>query len=113
MSTETEYRAMADTALELRQLHNLLRDMYVSVIISIPIYCDNKSAIAIASNPVFHDRTEHIEVDCHITRQEYKKHMISLSYILSGAQLAELFTKAQTSHQFYQVISKLFVFDPP
>ena len=53
-STEAEYRAMDDTTLELRWIQALLRDMQVDVPTPIPMYCDNKSAIAIASNPVFH-----------------------------------------------------------
>jgi len=72
----------------------------VPVVIHIHMQCHNKSDIAIASNPVFHDRTKHIEVDCQITRQEYEKGEITLPYVPSEAQLADLFTKAQTSQQF-------------
>ena len=68
LSTEDEYRAMASTTLELCWLCDLLCDM--DVITPILIHCDNKSVIVIASNPIFHDRTRHIEVNCLITRQE-------------------------------------------
>ena len=62
------HRAMAETTLELRWLHDLLCDMGVSVVAHVPMHCDNKSAIVIASKSVFHDRTKHIEINCHITR---------------------------------------------
>ena len=75
---------MANTALELRWLHNLLCYMGASSITPFLMHCDNKSAMAIASNPVFHNLTKNIEVDCHITRQEYEKGKIILLY-LSGA----------------------------
>ena len=89
---------MADIALELRWLRDLLCDMGVSVITNVPMHCDNKSVITIASNLVFHDCTKHIEIDSHITRQEYEKCMIILLYVSSRAQLADLFNKAHTSH---------------
>ena len=77
------------------------------------MHCDNKSVIAITFKHVFHDRTKHIEIDCYITRQEYEKGMITLPYVPSGAQLADLFTKAQTSTQFREILFKLSMFDPP
>src|SRR3954467_5849452 len=72
-STEAEYRAMADTILEIHWLCKFLSDIEISIKTPISMHCDNKSAIAIASNPVFHNRTKHIDVDCHITRQAYEK----------------------------------------
>ena len=63
-SIEAKYRAMADTTLEFRWLCDLLCDMGVFMVAPVLMHCDNKSAIAIASNPVIHDRTKHIEVDC-------------------------------------------------
>ena len=103
---------MAEATLELRWLCDLLCDMGVCVVAPIPMHCD-KSAIAITSKPVFHDHTKHIEIDYHITRQEYEKGRITLPYVPSGAQLAELFTKAQTSTQFHENLFKLSMFDPP
>jgi len=76
---------MADIALELRWLRGLLCDMGVSIVTLIHMHCDNKSAIAIASNLVIHGRTKHIEVDCHITHQEYEKGKIPLPYVSSEA----------------------------
>ena len=77
------------------------------------MHCDNKNVISIASNLVFHYRTTYIKVDYHITRQEYEKGKITLPYIPSVAQLADLFTKAQSYQQFREVLSKLSAFDPP
>jgi len=87
--------------------------MSVSVVAQVPMHCDNNCAIAIVSNPVFHDRIKYIEVDCHITRQEYEKGKITLPYVPSGAQLADLFTKSQTSTKFREILLKLSMLDPP
>jgi len=57
-STKAKYHAMADTTSELRWLGDLLCDMGVSVFAPVPMHCDNKSVIAIASKHVFHDRTK-------------------------------------------------------
>jgi len=81
-STEAGYRALADTTLELRWLYDLLCDIGVSVVAPVPMHCDNKSSIAIASKAAFHDRTKHIEIDYHITRQKYEKDMITLPLFL-------------------------------
>ncbi|GFS40568.1 hypothetical protein Acr_00g0069360 [Actinidia rufa] len=67
-STEAEYRALADTTQELLWLRWLLQDMGVSHSGATVLHCDNRSAILIAHNDVFHDRTKHIEIDCHFIR---------------------------------------------
>ncbi|XP_030942055.1 uncharacterized protein LOC115967115, partial [Quercus lobata] len=59
-STEAEYRALADTTSELLWLRWLLKDLGVSTSSATPLYCDNQSAIHIAHNDVFHERTKHI-----------------------------------------------------
>lgn len=69
-STEAEYKALANTTAELMWLSQVLKDLHVSVP-SVPIiWCDNISAIALASNPVFHARTKHVEVDFHFIREK-------------------------------------------
>ena len=64
-STEAEYHAFADTTSELLRLRWLLKDLGVSASSTTPLYCDNQSVIHIAHNDVFHERTKHIEIDCH------------------------------------------------
>ena len=56
---------MAHTASEMLRLQFLLRDLGVGVPTPMQMYSDNQAAIYIASNPVFHEHTKHIEVDCH------------------------------------------------
>jgi hypothetical protein len=67
-STEAEYRALSDTTSELLWLRWLLHDIGVSQTSNSPIFCDNRSAIHIVHNDVFHERTKHIEIDCHFVR---------------------------------------------
>ena len=83
-STEVEYRALADTTCELVWLHRLLADMDAPQPTATSLYCDNCSAIYIAHNDVFHERTKHIEIDCHITRQYLKKGNLKLFSISSA-----------------------------
>ena len=64
-SAEIEYRAMAHTSSELTWIQHFLQEIGFLVSTPIPLYCDNQAAVHIASNPAFHERTKHIEVDCH------------------------------------------------
>lgn len=66
-STEVEYSAIATTTNEIIWLRGLLADMRVPITTPTPLYCDNKSVIHIARNSVFHERTKHIDIDCHVT----------------------------------------------
>jgi hypothetical protein len=99
-STEAEYRAMASTTREVVWLRRLLTDMGVSLPCPMLMYCDNKSSIHIAHNSVFHKRTKHIEIDCHITRHHLTHGTISLPFVFSSAQIADLLTKSHIAQRF-------------
>ena len=77
-NVETEYRAMAHTTSEMMWVQSLLHEMRVMIPISIKIYCDNQSAIFIASNLMCHERTKHIKVDSHFIRDLVIKRRLSL-----------------------------------
>ncbi|KAL2226108.1 UNVERIFIED_CONTAM: Retrovirus-related Pol polyprotein from transposon RE2 [Sesamum indicum] len=76
-SAEVEYRSLAATVCELRWLSFLLADFGISVTLPISLFCDNKAAVHILANPVFHERTKHIEIDCHVARDAFKDGFIS------------------------------------
>ena len=57
------------------------------------MYCDNQEAIYIANNPIFHERTKHIEVDCHYVREMVMNGIITIPYTKSSDQLVDIFTK--------------------
>ena len=68
-STESEYRAMSAACSEILWLRGLLAQIGCVQSDPTPLHVHNTSAIQIAANPVFHERTKHIEVDCHSIRE--------------------------------------------
>lgn len=64
-STEGEYRALAHAFYEILWFINVLTDLGVNLQTHISLFCDNKSAVDLTTNPVYHDRKKHIKLDCH------------------------------------------------
>lgn len=113
-STEIEYRALADATSELIWLRWLLADMGVDQHSTTPLHCDNQSAIQIAHNDVFHERTKHIEVDCHFIRHHLMANELHLISVSTLDQAADIFTKAHLPSRFRDLIFKLKMgFSPP
>ena len=64
------------------------------------IYTDSQSALVVARNPVFHARTKHIKVHYHYVRERLSAGEISLVYVPTQDNLADLFTKALPREKF-------------
>lgn len=106
-SSKAEYRALAATTCEIQWLTYLLLEFRISFNQPANLFCDNNSAIQIASNQVFHERTKHIELDCHIVREKCLSGLLKLLPVRSSMQLADAFTKALQPASFKFMISKL------
>jgi hypothetical protein len=100
-STEAEYRAMRQVTCEVKWLSYLLGELQCFLTQPTPLFCDNKGAIYITENTSFHERTKHLEIDCHYVREKYAAGIIKPLPVRSSAQLADMFTKALPPSQFH------------
>ncbi|KAL1192817.1 Retrovirus-related Pol polyprotein from transposon TNT 1-94 [Cardamine amara subsp. amara] len=110
-SCEAEYRAMGDTVCEILWLRELLKAFGIDCSAPTPLHCDSLSAIHLAANPVFHERTKHIEKECHFIRDEIKRGTISTTHVNTKSQLADIMTKALGRNEFEVFLPKLGVRD--
>lgn len=108
-SVEAEYRSMRRVTAELSWLTRLLHEMTAPNVIPVPLKCDSQAAIHIAKNPVFHEKTKHIDLDCHFVREKLNEGLVTLSYVHTSEQLADLFTKGLTGQQHHTLLGKLGV----
>jgi hypothetical protein len=76
------------------------------------IWCDNSKALSLATNPVSHAQTKHIEVDVHFIREKVTNRDIQLRYLSTLEQVADIFTKGLTADQFCFLRDKLPVVPP-
>ena len=111
-STESEYRALAIASAELCWIRTLLKDLGIFLSHTPILWCDNVSALAIASNPVFHARTKHIEVDFHFVRERVLCKDLLVQFVSTIDQLANIFTKSLPTHHLLQLQRNLTVSVP-
>ncbi|BBH05473.1 Disease resistance protein CC-NBS-LRR class family [Prunus dulcis] len=90
---EAEYVAATSCVCHAIWLRNLLRELNLPQKKATEIYVDNKSALALAKNPVFHDRSKHIDTRYHYIRECLSKKDIELKYVKFEDQIADIFTK--------------------
>jgi len=112
-STESEYRAMSQACSEIIWLHGLLAKLGFQQCTPTPLFADNTIAIHITANPIFHERTKHIEVDCHFIRDAFAAQTISLPHVSSNLQVADVFTKTLTRQCHHFLTTKLMLMDKP
>ncbi|CAL8996514.1 unnamed protein product, partial [Prunus brigantina] len=99
-STEAEYRALANTAADLAWIRQVLLDLKVCLPQPPTIFCDNLSALALSSNPVYHSRIKHLDTDFHFVRERVQRNDLIVQYVPTQEQVADVFTKGLHSPIF-------------
>lgn len=97
---------------KLARLTHLLNELTIDFVVPVPVKCDSQAAIYIAKNPVFHERTKHIELDCHFAREKLLDGLISLSHVSTKQQLANIFTKSLSGSVHHDILRKLGIQAP-
>lgn len=106
-SAESEYRAMEFAVREVAWLVNLLREFQAPQTKSVPFFCDSTAAIHIANNVVFHERTKHVELDCHIVRDKVVSGLIKTLHVKTDQQIVDVFTKPLFPAHFKALVGKM------
>lgn len=112
-STEVEYRAMWSACSEILWLCRVLSELGFPHTQPTPLHDDNTSSIRIIENPIFHERTKHIEVDCHFIRDAYDDKTITLPHVSTEPQHADILAKALPRARHQILVSKLLLVNPP
>ena len=102
-SAEAEYRAMTLATCEFIWLKQLFQELRFGR--------DGKTALHIASNPVFHERTKHIEVDCHFIQEKIASGCMTTSFVNSSDQLAVIFSKSLRGSRIQYICNKFGAYD--
>ena len=110
-SAESEYRAMTQSVCEIMWLCQLLMAVGIITMVLTKLWCDNQTALHIASNPVFHEQTKHIDIDCYFVREKIQLGLISTGYVKTGEQLGDIFTKALSGDRVSYLCNKLGMID--
>ncbi|GJU86817.1 hypothetical protein Tco_1294363 [Tanacetum coccineum] len=92
-STEAEYNALASVTSEVIWVLKILKDLNIENLLPVKLHCDSNFAIKIAANPVFHERTKHLEIDLHFVREIFLKGVVETVKVDSANQIADILTK--------------------
>jgi hypothetical protein len=110
-SAEAEYRAMSEGLSDMLWVKNLLRELKVLRDGHLNVWCDNKSAICIANNPVQHDRTKHIEIDRFFIKEKLDAGIIKIDYVNTRQQIADCLTKGLGTKECNLACDKMGMID--
>ena len=102
---------MTQSVCEIMWLYQLLMEVDIKTVVPTKLWCDNQTALHIASNPVFHEQTKHIEIDCRFVREKIQLRLISTGYVKTGEQLCDIFTKALSGDWVSYLCNKLDMID--
>lgn len=100
---------MTTTICKLQQVTYILRDMGIPISGSIPLHCDSKAAMHITANSVFHEWTKHLDINCHVVRDQYKSEFVS--YVMYRLRISwQIVSRKVLVCQFSKRISPSWAF---
>jgi hypothetical protein len=99
-TAEAEYIALSVTVHEAVWLRKLLNDLFDHEMDPTTINCDNQSSVKLSENPVFHDRSKHIEIKYHYIRDMVQRKIVHVQYLSTHEQIADIFTKPLAKTKF-------------
>jgi len=88
-----EYKAMSATTSEHEWIAHLLLDLNLPLSLPVLMHCDKKATQHIVENPIFYERTKHLNIDCHYMRDNVLKGFLQTNHVPSKEQLVDLMTK--------------------
>ncbi|KAJ9546206.1 hypothetical protein OSB04_025913 [Centaurea solstitialis] len=112
-SAEAEYRGIANLVAETAWLRNLLLEFCCPLSRATVVFCDNVSAMYLASNLVQHQRTKHVEIDLHFVRERVAIGHVRVLHVPSAYQYADIFTKGLPTSLFLDFRNSLNIRLPP
>jgi hypothetical protein len=93
-SREAEYKSLANATVEVMWVQSLLKELGIKSPPTAKLWCDNMGAKYLTSNPIFHSRMKHVEIDYHFVRERVSQGLLEIAYISTGDQVTDGFTKA-------------------
>ncbi|KAM0961429.1 hypothetical protein ACFX2A_021177 [Malus domestica] len=112
-STEAEYRSLAHISAEITWICKIFNDIAFPLSKVSVLWCENISTIFLTSNPIFHARTKHVEIDYHYIRELVLASLLFVRFVPSHNQIADIHTKSLSKAQFQLLKSKLSLGVPP
>nr|GEY20896.1 copia protein [Tanacetum cinerariifolium] len=105
-TTKAEYIAMSGCCAQILWMRSQLTD-YGFDFNKIPLYCDNRSAVALCCNNVQHSRSKYIDIFHHFIREQVERGVVELYFVTTDYQLADIFTKALPRQRFEFILPRL------
>jgi hypothetical protein len=102
-TTEAEYLVLSVVVCEAVWICKLLTDLFDLEMDSTIIHCDNQSCVKFSENPVFHDKSKHIEIKYHYIRDMVQRKAVHVQYLPTHEQIADIFTQllAKTKFKYF------------
>ncbi|GKD81564.1 hypothetical protein Tco_1348403, partial [Tanacetum coccineum] len=106
-STEAAYRALASVTSKVIWILNFLKELQIENLLPVSLHCDSNSTIKIAANPVFHERTKHLEIDLHFVRENFLKGVVKTVKVDSANQIVDILTKGLDTVHHMELVKRI------